>query len=632
MANFITSLQDTRSHSQNNTIRRLLDKKIKSSSKYKDLSLGYIKSLSDSLREENLFKPLIASYADVGIDSFSKLNDLIDIIIEDFKLVYSEIDNINQIFEGINKIIYRDYLSIDRNILDLENQLIVTQAIDKEFERNGFRFGDVNFFNSLKKEAASKQIAIINNNKSLLYGLSFNEENRMVSSGYPKGLILPSSSSDVDIVDIRINEGSNTTESDLSLYRVDNRFIPENKLENILEQDNKIWAQYVYKEKWLETNSPLEYAKLELAISLDGLQEFNSIELNTASNFPVELAGISYLDEDGNIYDIYDFTSTLASNEAFNTTFPTKRGRRVFLKFYQRNFVEVNNVVQRSDSGPYINTSFSTSNNDTIALAIRESSSLPSVSRNALIGWVYEFGFNLIKISKKEFLDYGWYGSNGIVIREPYKTVGIDSSELIGNTITDNRNASYEYYIHRRDFNKDSDIVGDYFIPILPLNTTSIDHKYLNVNSNGQAVFLFLPKPGATYTVYKNFVPLTNDMFEASTDGGLLYLDDNEIDYDSLNKPYELTISIYNFDSKSVYTISFDDENLTSFNNENGKIYKDKDVYIDINNIVVFDFNKEYLKKVEKSILSYFIVCHSLDSNSYLRGSPSLSHVALYAN
>jgi len=592
--------------------------------------------LSINLREGNSPKPLLESLRMTRDTNSANFNDLIQYTMLDTSIIYDELDNISQIFEGIDRLNAFDFNAIERSLSELDTRITLTQVLDSEIYSQGFTYGILDLFNGSDSASLSLESDVANT----LYidpvtNDMFSPKDIMPVSTSVEGLILPSDSSRTFPIDAAyVSAGFNTTETDYEFTATDNAFVPSNVVNSLRYDDNSIWSHFVFIERGRTHDSPIDTVKAELILDLGGIATTNTISMSNSSPYSLTIDNILYEAPDSQLYTLVSGPITVNSREGYTAHYSTVSASKLYIQMSQEIYTTVKSVVKDTGNGPYVELpdDLSELGGSIANIAVRQSSGSPERISRRLNGWLYTFAIEQIEISYNRFRERGVYVSKPLTVDGVATHAAIDALVAESESMRENQGDNVEFWLHKFDYSKNNSLLKHIVVPALPARISQITHRALLFNQNGVARFPFVPSD--EMRIYKDFTLLTiGDDYQLSIGNGATGT------YNTINPPsglysgppYSVLIMLTDMDPSSIYTISCEIErsNISA----SVAMYMDRGATAVLggDSIYSFKYPSGYLDEVDHSDLYLVIIARSLDHDAFYRSSPIIFHYGLYA-
>ena len=249
---------------------------------------------------------------------------------------------------------------------------------------------------------------------------------------------------------------------------------------------------------------------LDLTLKLDpgGYQDFSFLEIQPVSDFPLQVQDLSYETANGQKSSLLDISlqPILAKpiTHAVRLQFPVKRGRYLYVRLIQNSYV------------PIHSSSLSQTPTDISQLVDNPNQSVVNnpVMINDQECCQYSLGCDNILAGSIKYL------STGIFVGQVQhiKNCGMIALDTQENNLT--RQGCLEYYVFKRDYDGNGNVLRSQTFPILPLSQQLIQYESLiltqtiasPVNNAGNLRFL----AAGAVEVYQEDVAMDSNAYQAS--------------------------------------------------------------------------------------------------------------------
>ncbi len=246
------------------------------------------------------------------------------------------------------------------------------------------------------------------------------------------------------------------------------REITGSNLKNIIDQKNGTY--------WILeaiTTQP-SVAGLDVTLKLDpgSLRDISFIEIQPVSDFPIQVKDLAYENFEGQRSSLIDLTQETALqnqiNQPVQLQFSMKQARYLYVRLSQDSFSRItgSSIGLPPPLVPDI-IALSGQNTPNTQLRIEDQEC-----------YRYSIGCDNLLAGSITYLDTGIYVSE----IQRRKTCGLIALEVQEQDLS--RNGSVEYYVFKRDYDGNGNILNSHTFPILPLGLQTIEHEVLMLSQN----------------------------------------------------------------------------------------------------------------------------------------------------
>jgi hypothetical protein len=475
-------------------------------------------------------------------------NSMVRTVRLDLEAVYTEIDNIGKLVDTHRAVSEKKTQDIRDSLAALDSQISTLELLSNDVDYGAAQF---NTFNAIGAASLSKLDAVA----STLYYDNRTAES-LTNTIYEanvdvtrEGLTLPiDSQRNVVIQQIAIEEGEDTTESDLDVDPQDNA------LENIVNDgDGKYWARSVLlldedaygNKKAVPSNGVTARIRLDLS----GFQEVNSITLTPFTDSAFYIDSISYVDVDGGEFAI--LTETTEISEKMTLTFSRVVTNTVYINMRQPSYSELLDFYYSSAPAELAEMQSLATTSGVSDMEIGGGGGQLYAK-----GYFYTMGFDYIGLVGANYRDLGIYVSESL--NSSSRVTEVLVSTEIEHSLDDSGNPqdAIEFYLAKLNYDSSGLLVRTEIFPIT-YESGSITHEELIlISALGQT--RFYPDVSGL-VVYRDFTALTIGTDYTLSINGQDFrssLTDLALDV-ATGTPQKLQIKILDPKVTSVYTTSY---------------------------------------------------------------------------
>lgn len=540
---FLDKFRSSLPTTQGNHILKLLSSKkdrgqIKNIDEFRD----NLKKLVSELLAERITPTLKLYLATSGEDiDAERYNEMLERIQDDLETAFEEANNIDEVIEGHHNLINNVALkTIKFSIAELESKISLFEFINKS--NQGFSDALFNTFREsqpLSISRSSEESSFVFVDPRTKETVSSDEDAFVDQIG--ERLILGADSTQyltIKNVDWYANSNSIRSEIDVSF--------PDSKINNILDNTkNTYWIAPI-----LLSSVRSSGALMELALELGSAQDSNFIEIEPASDFPIALIGIDYIDPNQERKTLVSTEVLLTKHTRLN--FKKTNAIAIILRLRQDNYKEIQFSQKQGQSNfkrAVLGQSIDTIDLDSIGNDLRQIlssdyllnnifSTSSTVSLDTKKYFEYIIGFDNIRLGLSVYQERSIYASKKLVTYSPSQ-IGIRTDEVrpvqslgetsitledftypISSSSQDDQyyHSSIEYWVTAQFFSSDDYLIHSLVFPILPLGANRIYHERviftrksdatLKDNNMGSLMFFANADPDDVI-VYRNGSELT---------------------------------------------------------------------------------------------------------------------------
>lgn len=480
-------------------LKLLNKKKQKGEIRTVDDFLGKLESLVRDLTSTTLVPTLKLFTAKkdelIDIDTY---NFMLERIQDDLEAGFEETNNIEEVQQS-HRAIFRDvvFKNLRASIDELESKVNLYEFL--ESDKHGFV---ASIFSTFREASENRTVRSLKQSDVL-----FIDPKR-------KDLIGPKEDADVDLIGERLGlprsssmyyQISSVSQCFLSDVPQSSLIVnpPNISLDNIIDNTaDTYWVQSLL----FEDIQP--YAKVRLEFDLGNEREINFVEIEPVSNAGIVLESVDYIDRAGQFQNISS-PETLLNNPR-QVFFPKTATKKLILTFrddvpepiefeytngedslFQQLYSQTNE--NRIDSN--ISNTFSVIDEILSSVKVKNIIGVLPNNSNIFSGYNFMFGLDNVRVGISKYSRRGIYvspslrltevGQLGLKVEEsrPSAATVFNVPSLVTDTydLSDNEFlfSSIEYWVIKRDYNKNGDIVQNVMFPILPIGVSRINHERL---------------------------------------------------------------------------------------------------------------------------------------------------------
>lgn len=566
-----------------------------------------------------------------GLANGSKgINDVSKYFSYDLQSIYTEVDNIALLFEEVSRLIELEKKNIEKKLNALDNDLTKIEIIN-DYYQDLYSTVVYNSFNGIN----SSSLGFGDNKAKYLYTdprtrVVYDARDVLFVDFDKEGVLLPLERiRKINIKDVYVSSGSNTTESDVK-YTVTHQdsfsTTPLNTVDRLKYDDDSVWMHSVFVNKTASKLTPPSNTTCELIVDLGGLQSINFCRLSMGTPFSLQIDSLMYEAADGEIYTIINepFTLTKAINLTFNRVLASK----LYIQLRQSNYLSVDSgIVLGTDENTLtdINIDFTSTQPTYNKSLLDEIKALPNVQSKSLNGWLYTFSLDKLDVG------YGAYKKSGVFVSQPIKIsstpdrIAIDSTLIKSVDANSNVGEAVEFYCYVFEYDENNHLINREVLPIYSLSDTNVEHELIHLNVSGIGKLRFFPDVEEDITIYRDFTPLTvGTDYTISVDKGTTYESTTTYSASPSGPPYEYNIAISSISPTSIYTATYTPKKL--------EISSNYPIYVGSSTIGVLNsdgsiklfYPESRSKYIDRSEIFLTCIFRSLNSNVSFRSTAIL--------
>lgn len=609
-----------------------------------------LKQLTSKLSSTHLSSTLEIFLAEVEdiIDSDS-YNFMLERIEDDLTAAFEEINDIDKVLNAHETIINDVVLkNIELAIDELESRIESYEFINTT--RLGFDNAVFNTFRITQnnRSGPSREVVFIDPKT----GISNNAQGEAFVDFIGEKLLLRTSlAQEIPIHDIRQIYDYEATGTELDVQ------FDGSNIRNVI--DNRVgtfWVQSTL------LSQPRGEAGVITKIELDlgTFRTINTLELEPVSLYPIELAGIDYLNSNNEVKSI--LTNPIEIRSTNKLLFNAVATNKLILKFRNRNYSTIQfqqkpnaiEIIRNSAEYEEVVSNVSDALLEIISSPrLQQSLQLPSVATQESSFIEYLIGFDNIRVGLNKFSEISVFVSASqrvdklgqLALRVNEKRPYLTSNNVIEYTtdtypLSKDRlfYGSLEYYCIKQDYSSTDVLLNSTVFPVLPLGASQIRHERLYLteksdtgeptNDVGYLQFFTIDSLN-DITVYRNGIPLPQGDLDVTVTDGWLKHNPGYQPYPNQNKPMRFAIKIQKPDPNHIYTVSYKpavstadyispENSETSFDTLQGLKYVDLtgklDAWLGKDNIIRFRATKNGTE-IAYSIVNLVVVLRRNSAN-----------------
>jgi hypothetical protein len=537
---------------------RVLDKLVRDKDAGKIKTIDQLKNRLKNLTQEILaqnIKPSLRLWRAIGglETSYEQFNDMLERLEDDLVVAFQESGNITEIISMHEALLRRAILtSIVQSYKMLTKRVSLYELIRKGTDG----FDDVLFETFAQSHITAKEqdtfaVSLYSDPRSKA---KFKADDLVATDIAGERIMLPASlSSEVSIQKAEYMAGPLSTRSEL-----DASFISSDPKNIVDGASNTYWIVPVLTESPITTG-----ATAQVKLSLGSIRDISYIEIEPASNHPMELTALSYIDASGEIIDL-DFEDVDLFSPA-RINFDRISCSALILSLTQENYTEVAfkkvpsaSILQKVAKG-LKKMSISTTEISSDLKAVLTSDfvlsdiiSVDSTTAESKAYYEYVFGLDNVRAGLSSFADEGLFisqsknvsklGRIGLHCKEQRNYTAALTQDVTTVSSTWPGASAYsssgfyqnstEYWVSLIYNDINGGFVTSDLVPILPIGQNSVAHERLELthkvdsaSSVKDAGALMFYSDGTGVSVYKNGIllqPSTGWTFVPSTDSSNL--------------------------------------------------------------------------------------------------------------
>lgn len=502
-----------------------------------------IQNLSQSVATPSLQVYQAATDHVIDADSF---NFMLDRVHDDLSAAFEEANTISQVQEAHTAVV-RDVIlkNLQYGIAELESKVDLYKFLNTD--KNGF---DTALFSTFRESKEQRTTRSVDQSAFLFTDPKVGD------------IIATSQDASVDLVGERLTLGTELSSMyDIrSIRQIFDATAPQSELiveppntnlENVIDgTTGTYWIQTVL----LKDARPS--IKLKLQLDLAATKDINLLQIEPAVLKNLILESVDYIDGNNIVTNLVKPELTILSPAKLS--FRTVTTKSVILTFRNENYQPIQ-FEYTSGSDTLFNQSFleppqglapslqsvATDLDALLASAkIKDVIGLSTTSPGSFHGYAFTTGFDNIKLGISTYTDRSIYLTAPLNVND-IRQVAIKSAETrpVSDAVfsdahistvtydlldTDFPHGSIEYYIFKRDFDSNGNILSTIRFPILPLNATRIDHERLvlveksltsNLHNDIGYLNFFTDQLAGIVRVYRNGTELPFYTGTSVTDG-----------------------------------------------------------------------------------------------------------------
>lgn len=500
-----------------------------------------LKTLTQTLIEERITPTIKLFQAVAGTDiSSEQYNEMLERIRDDLEAAFTEADNLDDVIALHQNIVQQVSLKAIRfGIHELQSQISLYEFIARS--AHGFSTAVNNTFresqklNTSRSDPAASFVFIDPRRVELIP----TTEDAQIDAVGERLLLAAETSQTIQprAAEWLSNENSIRGEVDVSF--------PNASAQRVVDgRNNTYWVVPV-----LLSNVKPSGVPLELAIHLNGHQTFNVVEIEPATEYPMALVGIDYLNSAN--------TRTTIFSEEILLTGPTSilldrvTTDNLIIRVRQDNHKEIQFVEKPGESNFHravLNQSVPTVDIASVSEDLQQVLSsdfllndilgLSSIAKTQQRYFEYVLGFDNIRPKFHTFSERSVFVSNKITINQPgqFGLQVVEKRPFQLQSSTDITTAVYqyaqqsaaedekfyhgvvEYWLFMQAFSQEDFLVGTNVIPVLPLGAERVYHEQLVLthksastllNANIGSLMHYTDADSTDVKVYRNGTVLT---------------------------------------------------------------------------------------------------------------------------
>lgn len=580
MADYLDKFQNLIKKRQASDILNLLNKK-KNTGEIRTIDefTAHLNSLIQDITNTAL-TPTLKTYTQAAGDDVSVEihNEMLDRTQDDLGAAFQEALNIDEVQKSHQAIVKDVTLkNLRYGVAELESKVSLYEFLAND--TNGF---DNAIFSTFREATEARSSRIIDQASSIFLDPRTNIVATNDAAVDPLGERLTLSLANKTYYDLRAVRQIFDSESPQSTLIVQ----PSSSvLENMLDgASGTYWVQSLL----FKTQPSTIKTKLEFDIS--GTRDINFIEIEPASNYPIVLESIFYLDTNNIVTQLADLELTVSSPVVVQ--FRTITTKRIILVFRNDNFSQVQfqydpntqSLIDQSinqgnlPTTPSLTVMSSTLNSLLANPTIKDIIGIDTTQPLSFTGFEYQIGFDNIRTGIGTYDTESIYVSVPITLDEigqvglktvesrPGSTSPTVSPDIQTQTYDADDNiffhSSIEYWVVREDLDLNGNILAISRFPILPLSTQRINHERLVLseksdiskitNDVGYSMFFTTTNDG-NVKVYRNGI-------ELAVGGGDGWVDESTSadQTPDNNRRMRLKVRIENPLPTDIFTVTYD--------------------------------------------------------------------------
>lgn len=561
---FLDKFRSSLPTSQGNQILQLLiGKRDSGEIRTVDEFKNKLKDLTGKLLAERITPTLKLFLATAGQDiSSEQYNEMLDRIQDDLTTAFAEANNIDEIIISHQNIINEVGLkTLKLAINELESKINLYEFIN----RSGQGFDDA-LFNTFR-ESQNLQTLRSDSSASLVF-----------ADPRKKSIILSEFDAQVDSAGERLllgaanikyiqpknaiwlaNENSIRSEIDVSF--------PTSRIQNIIDgQNNTFWVVPILLSSVRSGGVPVE-----VYIGTNTTQDLNFIEIEPATNFPMTLVGIDYIDTNNSRQTLV-IDSNILLTKPVKVPFRRVTANAIILKLQQHNYKEIQFIEKPGTSN--FHTAVLGENEDIVSIQNISKDLNDLLSSDFILSDIfhastpdlnqkkffeYLIGFDNVRVGYNTFNDIGIFVSSKKSVTDPgqlalkvseFRPTQISGSAsiLLSEYLYPDRNSEedlkfyhsvVEYWITAQIFGEDNFLVQTVVFPLLPLGAERIYHEQLvfsrksesSVTNTNMASLMFFTDPNPNdVSLYRNGSLLSYGLTAGAGDWTFVPMEDGDED------------------------------------------------------------------------------------------------------